>query len=144
MSQPSLPVITDANSPTPADHVKLYVTCADHGDKVVLIDLSHDFQVMGHLHDVLARSLMGHHVTHRVKLSISGESHQISDADRISDVIDRITPVDGVHRMTMVVGDRVPRVYRRGATLSLRRYSTNPLEMRREWEMYRPIYGDQW
>ena len=132
MSQPSLPVIIDANSPIPDNHVKLYVTCADHGDKVVLIDLSHDFQVMGH------------HVTHRVKLSISGESHQISDADRISDVIDRITPVDGVHRMTMVVGDRVPRVYRRGATLSLRRYSTNPLEMRREWEMYRPIYGDQW
>ena len=129
----SLPFITDANSPTPDAHVKLYVTCANQY-RYVLIDLSHDFQVMGHLHDVLAQSL-GHVTAHRVKLSIADEIQPISAADRISDVIDRITPVDGVHHMTMVVEEWVPRVY-----------STNPFDMRKEWEMYRPIYktSDQW
>jgi hypothetical protein len=128
----SLPVIIDANSPTPADHVKLYISCADqyrYGDKVVLIDLSHDFQVMGHLDDVLAQSLGGLVKARDVKLSISGESQPISAADRISDVIDRITPVDGLHHLTMVVEEWTPRVY-----------SSNPFEMRNEWEMYRPIY----
>jgi hypothetical protein len=137
----SLPVIIDANSPTPTNHVKLYITCADqyrYGDKVVLIDLSHDFQVMGHLHDVLAQSLGGLVKARDVKLSIPGESSPISAADLISDVIDRITPVDGLHHLTMVVEEWSPRVY-----------SSNPFEMRKEWDMYRPIYktsdsSDSW
>jgi len=134
----SLPVITNANSPTPADHVKLYITSVDpsrYGDKVVLIDLSHDFQMMDHLHDVLAQSFVGV-TTHRIKLSIPGEmTSPVSATDLISDVIDRITPVDGVHHLTMVVEESAPRVY-----------SSNPFEMRKEWDMYRPIYktSDSW
>lgn len=139
MSQPSLPVIIDANSPIPDNHVKLYVTCADqynrYGDKVVLIDLSHDFQLMGHLHDVLAQSLGGLVKARDVKLIIPGESSPISAADRIRDAIDRIMLIDGVYHLTMLVEEWTPRVY-----------STNPFEMRREWEMYRPVYktDDSW
>jgi len=128
----SLPVITDANSPTPDGHVKLYITCADqyqYGDKVVLIDLSHEFQMMGHLHDVLAQSLGGLVTARHVKLSILGESQPISAADLISDVINRITTVNEVYHLTMVVDEWNPRVY-----------SLNPFEMRNEFEMYRPIY----
>jgi len=134
----SLPVIIDASCPTPAHHVKLYITFADqyrYGDKVVLIDLSHDFQVMGHLHDVLAQSLGGLVKARDVKLIIPGESQPISAADRISDVIDRIKPIDGVYHLTMLVEEWTPRVY-----------STNPFEMRNEWDMYRPVYktSDPW
>jgi len=86
--------------------------------------------MIGHLDDVLAQSLGGLVKARDVKLSISSdESQPISAADRISDVIDRITPVDGFYHLTMVVEEWVPRVY-----------STNPFEMRNEWEMYRPIY----
>jgi hypothetical protein len=123
----SLPVIIDANSPTPAGHIKLYVTNVDHL-KVVLIDMSHPFQVMGHLYDVLGVK------AHRVKLSmasIADETHTVSSADRISDVVTKIKPVDGVRHMKMVVDEWVPRVY-----------SKNPFEMRKEWDMYRPVYNN--
>jgi hypothetical protein len=130
----SLPIIVDANSPTPAGHIKLYITCADQDkeDKViliVLIDMSHPFQVIGHLQDVLAQSCGV--TAHRVKLSIEGETTPVSSADRISDVVTKIKPVDGVRHIKMAVEKWVPRVY-----------SKNPFEMRKEWEMYRPVYNN--
>jgi hypothetical protein len=131
----SLPIIIDANTPTKDGYVKIYITSTDpyrYGDRVVLIDTSHPFQIMGHLYDVIAESLGGIN-THRIKLSISGET--VSAGDQISDVIDRIKPVDRVCHLTMSVEEWVPRVY-----------SKNLFEMRREWEMYRPVYNtsDPW
>lgn len=128
---PSLPIIVDANSPTPDGHIKLYITCADQ-DKViliVLIDMSHPFQVMGHLQDVLSQSCGV--TSHRVKLSIEGETTPVSSTDRISDVVTKIKPVDGVRHIKMSVEKWVSRVY-----------SKNPFEMRKEWEMYRPVYNN--
>ena len=134
----SLPVIADANSPTKDGYAKLYITNDDkyrYVNKVVMIDLSHPFQVMGHLHDVLAESLSGLVKASDIKLSISDETEPISAAERISDVIDRIKPLDGTYHMKMVVNEWVPRVY-----------SSSPFEMRREWDMYRPTYNtsDPW
>ncbi len=134
----SLPVITDANSPIPADHIKIHITCADQ-DKFVLIDLSHPFQVMGHLHDVLAQSLGGLVTANRVKLTFrsdDGVTHHPSAADSISDVINVINSINNdIYHMEMSIEEWVPFVY-----------STNPFEMRKEWDMYRPVYNpsDPW
>lgn len=125
----SLPVITDTNSLTPDGHVKLYVINLDryrYGDKVVLIDMSHPFQVMSHLQDVLAQSFMDNVKAHRVKLSIVDEMDYVSDADRISDVVRKIEPVDGLRYMTMVVEDTVPVVY-----------PNNSFDMRKMLDMFR-------
>jgi hypothetical protein len=134
----SLPVIADANTPTKDGYAKLYITNDDeyrYGTKVVMIDLLHPFQVMGHLHDVLAESLGGLVKARDIKLFIEGETDPISASERISDVIDRIKPLDGTYHMKMMVDEWVPRVY-----------SSNPFEMRKEWDMYRPVYNtsDPW
>ena len=86
--------------------------------------MSHSFQMIGHLNDVLAKSFIGAIKAYRIKLTINDDTeYDVNSSDRIQTVISRIKPVDGLYHMTMVVKDAVPVVY-----------PENPFDFRRMWD----------